>query len=229
MTAATGVGTVDRIPKQFLWNGVRVPYIAPWSGERPLARPVTTRRARTGMVLGYTDEVEAVDRKLDVLWTRVPLGRGRGEPKLDGVHPLRQRRCMVFLLCQVCGGPTLGKRRDERTLFVMRAADGEQIAEGEVTAVPPVHEACAGEAVRDCPKLGKGYRAALVEYTPAWGVAGVAYDRRTLKALAPPDGHDLAYAPYGDDRLAGWVVATREVVSLHGVTPVDLADLGRAR
>lgn len=209
---------------------VRVPYIAPWSVESLPPRPLVRHHGREGVRLGYADELPAADRRMEALWVRVPLGRGEGTPNLAGVHPLRQRQCMTFLLCQVCGGPTVGSRRDERHLFVMRAANG--LAEGARTHLPPVHEACAVEAVRDCPHLRKGYCAALVKHTPAWGIAGVEYDPGTLQALAPAAGEELAYVAYDDEPRIRWVLAAREVISLHGVTTVDinsLNNLGVAR
>ncbi|MFD3524535.1 hypothetical protein [Streptomyces sp. NPDC058653] len=226
MTAATGIA--GRIPEQLFWNGLRVPYVAPWSGEVPRLGQLVERRGCGGVGLGYADEVEVVDRFETVLWTRVPLGRGRGKSALARVHPLRQRRCMRHQLCQVCGGSVVGSRADERFLFVMGTSDGREIAEGEVTAVPPVHEACARESLVNCPHLREGWAAAFVGYASAWGVAGVAYHPETLQPLPASPGEDLTFVRYGDDLRTRWILAAREAVSLHEVTPVDLSDLGLA-
>jgi hypothetical protein len=40
-----------------------------------------------------------------VLWQRTALGWQGGRPEFGRVHPLRQRRAMLRLLFQVCGGP----------------------------------------------------------------------------------------------------------------------------
>jgi hypothetical protein len=150
--------------------------------------------------------------------------RGSGRPLLAGVHALRQRQAISHMLCQVCGEPTVAVRRDERQLFLMRDTAGQPIGEGETTHMPPLHEACALEAVRDCPHLRQNYVAALVEYAPAWGVAGIVYDPDTLQPLPAKDGEELTYVADDDLRLR-WTQAAREVVSLHGCTPVDLTDL----
>ncbi|MFK4184373.1 hypothetical protein ACI2L4_10190 [Streptomyces sparsogenes] len=130
---------------------------------------------------------------------------------------------MNHLLCQVCGESTFG-RRDERHLFLARAAAGQPIEEGEKTTTPPVHDRCAIEAVRDCPELRKGATASLVEYTPSWGVAGVVYDPRTLQPLPGDCDDGLTFVAYEDPAIR-WTLAAREVVTLHGCTTVDLDDL----
>jgi hypothetical protein len=79
------------------------------------------------------------------------------------------------------------------------------------------------EAVRDCPHLGR-YVAALVEYPCAWGVAGIVHDPDTLQPLPGRDGEHLTYVRDDDPRLR-WTQAAREIVSLHGCTPVDLTNL----
>ncbi len=148
MTALAETATGGRTPKQFFWNGKRVPYIVPWSGEQPLPGKLVHRRGPGGLALGYADEIPG-DRFRDVLWIRMSGGLGKGRPNMPGVDPLRQRRCVNHFLCQVCGCPT--ERRDGRHLFLMHAAGGRAISEGERTQTPPVHGECAREAVRDCP------------------------------------------------------------------------------
>jgi hypothetical protein len=211
-------------PRQYFLDGLRVPFIAPWSGEEPRPGTVVLRRGIGGEGIGYADEFSQVDRRNDVLWVRMPAVRGIGQPKLAGVHGLRQRQAMAHLLCQVCGETTLG-RPDERHLFLVRAPHGEPLSEGEKTASPPVHEACADEAARDCPHLRKGHTAALVEHAPLWGVAGIEYDPKTLEPLpGDEDSTDgLTYVSYCDPRIR-WTLAARQVVTLHGCTAVALDD-----
>lgn len=79
-----------------------VPYIALWSGER-LPAPRVVNSPRGG--IGYPDE-NLLDRDhCGVLWTRVRSCRGVGEPIYEKQHPLRQRKAMRALLCQVCAAP----------------------------------------------------------------------------------------------------------------------------
>ncbi|MCX4826057.1 hypothetical protein OG883_41025 [Streptomyces sp. NBC_01142] len=214
--------TAPLSPRQFFWKGIRVPFIAPWSGETTLPGPIVRRRGIDGEGIGYADEYSRADRKDSTLWVRMAATRGVGTPKLAGMHALRQRHAMSHMLCQVCGGSTFG-RPDGRHLFLVRAADGQPISEGEKTVTPPVHEACAREAVRDCPHLRKSFTAALVEFSPSWGVAGIVHDPRTLQPL-PAEQGDLTFVAYDDPHLR-WTLAARTVVTLQGCTTLDLEEL----
>ncbi|TQK42314.1 hypothetical protein FBY35_3693 [Streptomyces sp. SLBN-118] len=118
---------------------------------------------------------------------------------------------------------TLG-RGTERHLFLMRDTDGRPIREGEQTAMPPIHETCASEAMRDCPHLREGCVAALVEYAPAWGVADIVHEPKTPQPLPPEDGAELTFVAYRDPRIR-WTLAARDVVVLQGCAAVDLDNL----
>jgi hypothetical protein len=200
------------------WYGLPVPAITARAGEEPQPQPLMRQRSR----LGFTDEVWS-DRHYEVLWMRMP-SLARREPQFEVVHGLRQRRAMTRMLCQVCDGPTpaaVGKP----ALFLLGADGGRPIRDGEETASPPVHAACARTAVEYCRPLGRGWSAALVERTPVWGVAGTVYDPRTLSAVPAPEGRRLHRLPFTDARIR-WVLASRLMVTLEGVTPVmDLEDL----
>jgi hypothetical protein len=217
--------------RQFYWHGFRVPFIAPWSSETTRPGTIVLRRGVGGEGIGYLNEYSGADRRNGVLWVRMAAVRGVGKPLLAKVHALRQRQAMNHMLCQVCGMPTLGRgnerhrrsRGNERHLFLMRDTDGRPIREGEQTAMPPIHEACASEAMRDCPHLREGCVAALVEYAPAWGVAGIVHDPKTLQPLPPEDG-ELTFVAYRDPRIR-WTLAARDVVALQGCIAIDLDDL----
>jgi hypothetical protein len=208
-------------PRQLYWRGLRVPFISPWSGETQRTGVITLRRGLVGV--GFADEDPRFDRRNGALWVRMSAVRGSGRPLLAKVHALRQRQAMSYMLCQVCGRSTFG-HDDNRHLFLMRDAEGRPIREGEQTAVPPIHEACAVEAVRDCPHLGDGHVAALVEYAPTWGVAGIVHDLKTLQPLPAEEGKELTFVGNDDPRIR-WTLAARDVVSLHGCTAVDLDEL----
>ncbi|MFE1768220.1 hypothetical protein ACFW81_28905 [Streptomyces angustmyceticus] len=215
--------------RQLYWKGLRVPFIAPWSGEKALPVEIVRRHGIMGeQGIGYPDEDSRFDRRHGNLWVRMPAVRGVGRPNLGGVHSLRQRQAMSHMLCLVCGESTFG-RDDERHLFLMRAPAGQPIAEGEVTPVPPVHESCAIESRRDCPHLRKGYTASLVEHAQPWGAAGILYDPKTLQPLPCKDGDEdgLTFVEFADP-ASRWLLAARDVVSLHGCTTVDLDELEQA-
>ncbi|MFE9613196.1 hypothetical protein [Streptomyces sp. NPDC006012] len=213
---------------QFHWQGLHVPFIAPWSEESTPRYRVVERPRFAGGGIAYADEVSRADRRHDVLWVRRALLRGRGTPQLAAVHPLRQRQAMSHMLCQVCGETTFNddfRRWGERHLFLARAVEGRPIHDGERTTTPPVCLPCAMEAVESCPPLRKGHAAALVERAQPWGVAGIAYDPRTLLPIPPKDPKDPLEEAAFEDPAIRWTLAARDVVTLHGCTPVDLSEL----
>ncbi|MFE1190009.1 hypothetical protein [[Kitasatospora] papulosa] len=201
--------------QQFFQDGMRVPYIAPWTPEVNDFRGL----AFYGGAMRYLDETH-IDRYHGVTWVRTGLARGRGRANLAGVHPLRQRRAMNHLACQVCGESTFDQQFrawGERHLFIV--AQEKPIAEGEQCPSPPVHVRCAIEAQQDCPHLRRGHAMSLVQHAPVWGIAGVLYDPLTRQPVRK------ASVPYTDTADLRRMVATREIISLHGCTTVTLAEL----
>ena len=210
-------------PRQFYWRGTRVPFLAPWSGEKQTRVPLMRRPSLAGGGIGYVGEVPRLDRRNGILWARMPAVRGVGYPRLAKVHALRQRQAMAHMLCQVCGRSTFG-REGGKHLFLMAERGGRPISEGERTAVPPIHEPCAVESLRHCPHLRDGAVAAWVKDALPWGVAGIEYDPLTLAPLPPARKGELTFVPYESQRLH-WTIAARDVVSLHHCTPVDVNHL----
>ncbi|WP_143681669.1 hypothetical protein [Actinacidiphila glaucinigra] len=162
----------------------------------------------------------------NVLWVRQPIAPGRGRPHFAGIHSRRQRRCLQYMLCQVCDVTTFA-RADGRHLFLLRANGEQPIAEGERTTAGPVCVPCAVQSVAFCPHLRGSYTAALVSYCPTWGVAGVVYDPDTLHPLSAGPDNPLELVAHDDPRIS-WTLAARYVVSLHGCEPVNVADLEKA-
>ncbi|WP_311315041.1 hypothetical protein [Streptomyces naphthomycinicus] len=201
------------------WGGMPVPWIAAWTQESIPRQLLTVYHGPDGDRLGLQLE-SPVDRHYGVPWVRMPAVR-RGRPRYELVHALRQRQAMSRLLCQLCGGPTIGSRPDDRSLWLMAARGGETLAEGQTTTAPPVHTPCARTATEHCPPLGHGWRAALVSSAPVWGVAGVIYEPGTLRQLpAREDTADGLHRVPFTSSLIHWVLAVRLVVTLHGVEPV---------
>lgn len=212
------------MPKQHYWNFLHVPYVTRWTAEAVGQPKIVRIVGRGGEGIGYEDESPVTDRRHEALWVRSGLGQGRGRPDFARLNSLRQKRAMRYSLCQVCGESVLDSRADERALHLMGAA--VPIAEGETTTAPPLHPTCAIESIDTCPHLRRGFAAALVQYTPLWGVAGVVYDPVTLAPLPTPGKRpdDLAHVHIGDKRIR-WTLANFTVVSLHGITPVSLEEL----
>ena len=124
---------------------------------------------------------------------------GDGEPQFASVHVTRQRRAMIDLLCHVCGQPTV---TGDRYLFPNAAGGLVTLHDGSELYgcnVPPVHLACALEAMQVCPHLSRlGERplrcddaddGRLIERTdPPPGL-------EELAAAAPP-GLEIVYSCY---------------------------------
>ncbi|MGW8954746.1 hypothetical protein [Streptomyces sp. NPDC055709] len=208
--------------QQHYWNGMRVPYITAWSAEAVSQPSIIRLIGRGGWGIGYVEEEPTTDRRHEALWVRTALAPGRGRPDFARVNSLRQKRAMRFGLCQVCGREAA--RADERTLHLV--GSDVPIREEETTTAPPVHPACALESIENCPYLRRKYAAALVEYTPLWGVAGIVYDPETLAPLVSPGARpdDFTHVHVADPRIR-WTLANFTVISLHGVTPVFMDDL----
>ncbi|MFE1959889.1 hypothetical protein [Streptomyces sp. NPDC059479] len=198
-----------------------VPYITAWSAERAPA-PIVTGRPRVGVA--YEDE-DLFDRDGEgVLWTRALSRPGQGRPVFGDVHPLRQRRAMRRLLCQVCGGPA--DRNEQGVLWLLgdHREDWPGWPENMAATHPPVCLPCAGQSVQACPHLGRGFAAVRVRSPRVSGVYGARYHPAN-----PFDGpvEDVVKA-YGDCGIR-WVVASQLAMELRDCTFVDLeAELAAA-
>lgn len=202
-----------------------VPHIAAWSEERTLNPQLVLSRRRPG--LGYADETPHDRDSFGQLWVRPMLKpkRRRGVPRPHLVHPYRQRRAMLDMLCQVCN--TAPPNPDGPHFFVLRNAGGP-VREGERTTSPPVCVPCAAIATQLCPELRGQWTAAWVGQVSAWGVAGVVHHPGTTVPQRPI----LQRVEY-DTPLSPWTVAHRLVGQLVDVRSAnlghDLARLGSDR
>ncbi|MFK0296634.1 hypothetical protein ACIQU6_40040 [Streptomyces sp. NPDC090442] len=205
--------------RQYVDRGLTVPHIARWSAERNVSPPVVAQRGEDGYRrLGYGAAETLYDRdQYGVLWVCWSLGQGKGRAQFPDAHPLRQRAAVLHERCQVCRQPA--QQRDGRYLYLFVAAAGP-VYEGLISGVPPVCTTCTPLAVRDCPHLARGYVAVWVADAPLWGVEGIRYHPRTLR---PRDNAEFARVEYGSAE-ARWTLAHRQLVSLHGITPVTDID-----
>ncbi|MFE9684522.1 hypothetical protein [Streptomyces sp. NPDC006285] len=202
------------------WNGKRVPYVTAWTIEACPQPKIIRRVGWAGEGIGYEDEEPVIDRRHEALWVRSGIAPGRGKPDFRRMNTHRQKRAVRYSLCQVCGESVIGAEAGERTLHLLGAA--VPIAEGEPTAAPPVHPLCAVEAIENCPALGHGWAAALVQFSPLWGVAGVMHDPMTLEPLPHPGRRpgELQHVHVADKEIR-WTLASFTVMSLQGVTAVS--------
>ncbi len=208
--------TNDR-PPDGKGSPVRVPYITTWTAETEAPRPwIVVRPGGNG--IAYADET-CVDRDQDgVLWGRMPSRQGAGKPLFGKVHPLRQRRAMRRMLCQVCGGPA--DRTADGVLWLLEDYVGDESGgspEGEPTCQPPVCLPCARKAARACPHLRGRTLTVRVARPVVTGVYGALY-RPALPWPEPVRDERLGY---GDPRLP-WLRGAQLVRELHGCAVVDL-------
>jgi hypothetical protein len=165
--------------------------------------------------IGYRRERPGDRDARGVLWTRFVRAPGEGRPQFGSVHPLRQRRAMRHLLCQVCGAPA--DQNEQGTLWLM-SGSMTGWSGTEMTGHPPVCLRCAGHARRTCPHLRRdGTLALRVRNAPIAGVFGEFY---TLTRRGPVGvgNFTLAY----DHPQVGWLLAYQLLRALHDWTEVDL-------
>jgi hypothetical protein len=217
--ASRGPARQPTYDPKLLGGGSVVPYIGSWTGEEQLPTRVV-QRPEGG--IGFADET-LVDRdEWGVLWTRMSSRIGDGRPLFTTLHPLRQRRAMRRLLCQVCARPA--DRTDKGLLWLVPGTgnDGPRWLEGMITTQPPLCVACAKVSIGACPALRPGY-VAVRAWTRLCGVTGVRFQPGRLCPTLVTDDEDEV--TYYDDPAVAWVQATRLARSLHGCISVDLARL----
>lgn len=198
-----------------------VPYVARWSAEDVLDAPVVETRQG----IAYADE-SSVDRDRNgLLWSRVTSRQGVGEPLYRQMHPLRQRRAMRRLLCQICAGTA--DHNDQGTLWLVQ--DQRHLWPGwpeqAQNTHPPLCLRCARIAVKSCPWLKQGYVAVRAQsfVSGAWG--GL---YRTGWPELRPLLADTTTLQFGDQRLH-WLQADQLVRELVDCTFVELDSLVQTR
>jgi hypothetical protein len=190
---------------------------------------LTVKRDLAGRAysLGYKDE-EPYDRdRHGVLWNRMVSSPGVGRPHFASMHSHRQRRAMLGLLCQVCGGPA--DRTSRGWLFMTERDEKTQSSphwpEGSLTTKPPVCGSCAEVALRYCPHL-KDPVFIRSRKPRVWGVFGGFFTLTPANVLATSDD---AYLPYGAPE-SPWFLAALVAVELTRCTlPTRAAALPRNR
>lgn len=201
---------------RLLGGGSVVPYVGQWSGEEsPPYRVIQHPNGR----IGYSDEMLLDRDEWGVLWVRLAGRIGTGRPLFTKLHPRRQRRAMLRLLCQVCAQPADHSKIG--TLWLLPAADAQ--AGDLITIQPPVCLACARLSVRMCPALRTSH-VALRAHSRVAGVTGVVFrPEQPYPRLATTDYADLV--PFHDPAIR-WTLATQQARALFDTTTVDLDRLG---
>lgn len=196
---------------------VIAPYITTWSAEQDLPYKLVER---PGHGIGYADELLTDRDAHGVLWQRAAVRHEIGRPEFGKVHPLRQRRAMRRLLCQVCAGPA--EQSDDGVLWLLRdyRDDWHNWPEGMASVEPPICVPCVPTSLKLCPALRRGAVAVRVREFPIAGVRGALY--RT--GLLAPVAVEAVNLPY-DDPAVRWIVASALIRELRGGTLVPLSEI----
>jgi hypothetical protein len=167
--------------------------------------------------IAYPTETLRDRDERDVLWTTMATRIGSGRPLFATMHPVRQRRTMLRLRCQVCAGPA--DRTEDGCLWLRPGGGDAGWSVGRDTIFPPLCRPCARVSVRACPALRPGFLAVRA-HSRVTGVTGVRFQPgRRFPALAPGDDDEVIR--YGHPR-ARWTLATQLVRTLQDATVIDL-------
>jgi hypothetical protein len=135
------------------------------------------------------------------------------------VHPLRQRRTMQRLLCQVCAGPANSTTDGVLWLLKDHREDWPTWPNGMGVTEPPTCLPCIRMSLRLCPALRNGAAVVRVGSFVEAGVYGTLYrGGRTPKAVGP------ATVPFEDPAIR-WVRAVSLVRELRDSTFISLISL----
>jgi hypothetical protein len=197
---------------------VVAPYITAWSEEEDPPYQLVERR---GGGVAYLDETLADRDRNGVLWFRTSFRHGQGHPVFGQVHPMRQRRTMLRLLCQVCAGPA--DRTDDGVLWLLKdhREDWPSWPEGMGVTEPPICLPCVRTSVRMCPALRRGAAAVRVRSYPVAAVYGVVYTG------SPPVAVGAASVRL-DNPAVRWVRAFSVIRELSDCTIIPLTELASA-
>ena len=196
------------------------PYITTWSAEQDLPYRVVER---PGVGVGFSDEMLGDRDSHGVLWHRAAVRHGVGRPEFGKVHPLRQRRAMRKLLCQVCAGPA--DKADAGVLWLMRDYRGDwpRWPEGMASVEPPTCASCVALSLRLCPALRRGAVAVRVRSFEVAGVRGALYRRGPIAPVAV-EAANLSY----DDPDVRWLVASALIRELRDCVIVPFEEVADA-
>ena len=135
------------------------------------------------------------------------------------VHPMRQRRTMQRLLCQVCAGPA--DRTEDGVLWLLKdhRDDWPSWPDGMGVTEPPVCVSCVRVSLRVCPALRKGAAVVRAGGFVAAGVYGILY--RSDPQLMATGAATVTF----EDPAIRWVRAVNLVRELRDCTIIPLTDL----
>ncbi|ONI85995.1 hypothetical protein ALI144C_12180 [Actinosynnema sp. ALI-1.44] len=177
-----------------------VPYVTAWSAESIVCPKLVTHPLGG---VAYPDETLTDRDSRGNLWARTAYCPGQGKPDYGIVHPMRQRRAMRQLLCQVCGGPA--DRTEAGVLWLLQDHRQDWVGWPEAMAVtePPICRACVPLSLKLCPALRKGAVTVRAQGYPLVGFHGQLHTGADLFPRAVGKAITTFESP-----TARWILAT---------------------
>ena len=198
-------------------NQIIAPYITAWNAEQDLPCKLVER---PGLGIGYADESFGDRDAFGVLWQRATVRHGVGKPEFGTVHPLRQRRAMRKLLCQVCAEPA--DQNGDGVLWLLRdyQSDWPGWPEGMACTEPPICVPCVALSLRLCPALRRGAVAVRARKFEVAGVRGALYRRGSVAPVAV-EAANLSY----NDPDVRWLIASALIRELRDCAIVSFEEV----
>jgi hypothetical protein len=197
-------------------GGSVVPYVGQWTGEDSPPYSVV-RRPEGG--IGYADETIMDRDEWGVLWVRMRSRIGVGKPLFTKLHPRRQRRAMLRLICQVCAEPA--DRSEQGMLWLLpgsHVSGADEQDDGIATTQPPLCRQCARISSRMCPALRDSH-VALRARSHVYGVTGVVFRPGHPFPRMTATDYD-GVVPFSSPAIA-WTLATHLVRVLTHVGTIE--------
>lgn len=195
---------------------VQVPYITAFSGEDVTYQLAIAPalEATNGFRLSYSDPTES-DWLFGVLWHRHGMSRA-GRPEWKLVNTPRQRRCMLRLLCQVCGQPAT---QDGRIWWVMAEPPPMSGAGHPFTNAPPTCRSCIPASRQLCPRLRRSAHVYTAATAVPYGVVADTYKPAGRGLVSVGGSVELPLEAF---RELEYALAKQLIVALDGLQQAHL-------
>ncbi|MEV3980813.1 hypothetical protein [Nonomuraea sp. NPDC049758] len=172
--------------------------------------------ATDGLRLSYTDAIDT-DWMFGALWHRHGLSRS-GRPLWKLVNTGRQRRCMLHMLCQVCGRSAVDD--EGRISWLMPEPPGASAAGQPFTHVPPTCSPCIPTARLLCPRLRPESHVYTARRCEPFGVVADLYRPKLGRGVVLAE--EAVELPLDAFRDLEYALAQQLIVSLDGLEQVQV-------
>ncbi|WP_345577218.1 hypothetical protein [Nonomuraea rosea] len=175
--------------------------------------------ATDGVRLSFVDAT-AHDWMFGVLWHRHGLCRA-GRPLWKLVNTLRQRRCMLHLLCQVCGRSAVD---GDRIWWLLPEPPGVTGGGRQFTHAPPTCRSCIPRARVWCLRLGPESYIYTVRSSEPYGVVADLYRPAAGRKVVVVE--HAVEVPLEAFRVLEYALATQLLVGLDGLQRTEWDNTG---